>query len=196
MVLYLLGCFLEPAQHGALTAGEVFSHTAVLTDFSEYLLHDDELIRHKRIVLGKFLRTAKALDIQNGVRKAKEITQHGIIFVVECFQLRSNFRLFLQNTLLNNLVHRGRREGQTGLKARLDTGKLIGTHLDNFINGFLSGADYPHRATAFTSDLLCQRLEVQKHIGIRADILAGLVHHEQKSEVFRLTGNICLDVIH
>ena len=51
---------------------------------------------------------------------------------------------FQKDALLDNLIRRGGREGQSRLKTRLNTGKLILAGFDNFVNGFLTGADDPY----------------------------------------------------
>ena len=57
LLLDFLCRFLEAGQHGTLTTGQVLAGISVLADFSKYLLHNDELIRHEWEVLGKFPRT-------------------------------------------------------------------------------------------------------------------------------------------
>ena len=75
LLLNFLCSFLETGQHGTLTTGQVLAGISVLADFSKYLLHDNELIRHKREVLCKFPRTGVAFDIQNGTAKAEQIAK-------------------------------------------------------------------------------------------------------------------------
>ena len=64
LILDLLCCLLEAGQHGTLTAGQMLSGIAVLADLRKHLLHDDELVRHKREVLCKLARAVVALNIQ------------------------------------------------------------------------------------------------------------------------------------
>lgn len=78
----------------------------------------------------------------------------------------------------------GRCQRQSGLEtAGLNTGELIGTNFDDFVDGFLTGAAYPHLAFALATYFLGQGLQIQEHIGIRANVLASLVNHEQESEI-------------
>ena len=110
LVLNLLRRLLETGKHRALTTGKVLAGVTVLTDLRKDLLHDDELIRNKREVYSKLVCTGKALDIQDGVREAEEIAKHRVVFLIETFQLLLNIRFLLQNTLLDNLIHGGRRQ--------------------------------------------------------------------------------------
>ena len=121
LILDLLCSFLESGQHGTLTAGQMLSGIAVLANLGEHLLHDDELIRYEREVPCKLSRTAVALDVQNGIREGEQISQHGIIFVVDLLQLRCNLFLLLKDTLLDNLIRRRRCQGQSGLESGLNT---------------------------------------------------------------------------
>ena len=169
---------------------------AVLANLGKDLLHDNKLVRDKREVHGKFRGAAVALDVQNGIRKAEQVTQDGIVLLVEPFQLSLGFRLFLQNALLNDLIHGRGGEGEAGLETRLNPGEFIRTDLDDLIDGFLAGTHHPDLAAAFAADLLSQGLEVQQHIRVGADVLAHLVDHEQEPEIPRLGGNIGFDVLH
>ena len=110
LVLNLLRRLLETGKHRALTTGKVLAGVTVLTDLRKDLLHDDELIRNKREVYSKLVCTGKALDIQDGVREAEEIAKHRVVFLIETFQLLLNIWFLLQNTLLDNLIHGGRRQ--------------------------------------------------------------------------------------
>ena len=99
----------------------MLSGVAMLADLGEHLLHDDELIRYEREVPCELSRTAVSLNVQNGIRKGEQISQHGIIFVVDLFQLRRNLFLLLKDTLLDNLISRRRCQGQSGLESGLNT---------------------------------------------------------------------------
>ena len=194
LILNLLRGFLETGQHGTLTTRKVFARVAMFADLSKDFLHDDELIRHKREVHCELVCSGKALDIQNGVREAKEIAKDRVIFMVEAFQLLLDIGLFLQDTLLDNLIHGGGRQGETGFETRLNSGELIGTNLDDFINGFLPGTHDPNFAAAFAADLFSQRLEVQEHVSVRSDVLANFVNQEDQPEVLRLLFHVSFDI--
>src|SRR5699024_10678781 len=73
LILHLLGSLLESGEHGTLAAGEVFAGVTMLADLCQHLLNDDELIGHKGESGSKFSAVSKALDVQNGVVKDKEI---------------------------------------------------------------------------------------------------------------------------
>ena len=109
LFLNFLCCFLETREHGTLTAGQMLTGISVLTDFGKYLLHDDELIRHKREVLGKLPRTGISFNIQDRTVEAEQITQNRIILFINTFQIFGCFRFLFQNTLLDDFIHRGRR---------------------------------------------------------------------------------------
>ena len=194
LILNLLSCFLETGQHGTLTTGKVLAGVAVLTDLSKDLLHDDELIRDKREVYCELVCSGKALDIQNGVREAEEIAKDRIIFMIEAFQLLLDIGLFLQDTLLDDFIHRGGRQGEPGFETSLNSGEFISANLDDLINGFLTGAHDPNLAAAFAANLLSQRLEVQEHVGIRSDVLTNFVNQEDKPEILWLLFHVSFDI--
>ena len=187
LVLNFLGCFLEAGKHGTFTAGQMLAGITMLADFCKNLLHDDELIRHKWEIHGKFSGTRITFNIQNGVCETEQITENGVVLLINCFQFGLGFIVLFQNTLLNDFIHRGGRKAQTGFESSLNSGELVSTDFNNFINGFLSGADNPHLTTALTADFLNEGLEIQKHIGIRSDILTHFVHHKQQTEVVRFS---------
>ena len=168
----------------------------MLADFCKNLLHDDELIRHKREIHGKFSGTRITFNIQNGVCETKQITENGVVLLINCFQFGLGFIVLFQNTLLNHFVHRGRRKAQTGFETSLNSGELISTNLDDLVNGFLSGADNPHLTAAFAADFLNEGLEIQKHIGICSDILTHFVHHKQQTEVVWFGGQVILNILY
>ena len=90
-------------------AGQMLTGISVLTDFGKYLLHDDELIRHKREVLGKLPRTGISFNIQDRTVETEQITQNRIILFINTFQIFGCFRFLFQNTFLDDFIHRGRR---------------------------------------------------------------------------------------
>ena len=194
LLLNPLHRLLKARQHGALAAGQVLARIAVLANLGKHLLHDDELVGHKGEIHGKLGGAGVTLDVQYGIGEAEQVAQLGVPGIVERFQLRSSFRLLFQDALLNHLIHGGGGQAQAGLEARLNAGELVGAHLDDLVNGFLTGADHPHPALAFTAELLGQGLEVEQHVGVRAHILTDLVDHEQQAEIAGLFVNILLDV--
>ena len=109
LLLNFLCSFLETGKHGTFTTGQVLAGISVFPDFSKYFLHDDELIRHEWKVLCKFPRTGVAFNVQNRATKAEQVTQNRIILLINTFQVFGCFRFFFQNTLLNDLIHGGRR---------------------------------------------------------------------------------------
>ena len=76
--------------------------------------------------------------------------------MVQAFQLSLDFWLFLQDTFLDDLIHRGGRQRQSGLEAGLNPGKLISADFDDLVDGFLTGAHHPDLAAALAADFLGQ----------------------------------------
>ena len=72
LVLYLLRRLLETGQHGAFAARKVLAGIAVLADFRENLLDDDELIRDKGESRAELRRAGKALDVEDRIIKGKQ----------------------------------------------------------------------------------------------------------------------------
>ena len=193
-VLDSLGGLLETREHGPLAAGEMLAGVAVLADLGKDLLHEDELIRHEGEVFGKLGGAGEALDIQDGIVKAEQITQDRIVVVIDLLQFFPGLVGLQKDTLLDDLIRGRGREGQAGFEAGLNAGELIFTGPDNLVNGLLAGADHPDLAPALAADFLDQGLEVHEQIGIAADILADLVDHEEQAEVIGLGVHIFLDL--
>ena len=72
LVLYLLRCLLETGQHGAFAARKVLAGVAVLADFRENLLDDNELIRHKGESRTELRCAGKALDVEDRIVKGEQ----------------------------------------------------------------------------------------------------------------------------
>ena len=109
LLLNFLCRLLEAGQHGTLTAGQMLAGISVLPDFCKYLLHNDKLIRHEREVFSKFSCTGIAFHIQNGTAETEQVTQNGIIPLINIVQISSSFWFLFQNALLDDFIHRGRR---------------------------------------------------------------------------------------
>ena len=75
LLLNFLCSFLETGEHGTLTTRQVLAGISMFPDFSKYFLHNDELVRHKREILGKLPRTGVAFNIQNRAAEAEQVTQ-------------------------------------------------------------------------------------------------------------------------
>src|SRR5699024_9404663 len=138
-VLNFLCCFLEAGKHGTFTAGQMLAGITMLADFCKNLLHDDELIRHKWEIHGKLSGTRITFNIQNGVCETEQITENGVVLLINCFQFGLGFIVLFQNTLLNDFIHRGGRKAQTGFESSLNSGELVSTDFNNFINSFQIG---------------------------------------------------------
>ena len=87
LLLNFLCSFLEAGQHGTLTTRQVLTGISMFPDFRKYLLHDDELIRHEREVLGKFPWAGITFNIQNRAAEAEQVTQDRIILLINTFQV-------------------------------------------------------------------------------------------------------------
>ena len=72
LVFNFLRRLLEAGQHGAFAARKVLSGVAVLADFRENLLDDDELIRNKGESRAELRRAGKALDVEDRIVKGKQ----------------------------------------------------------------------------------------------------------------------------
>ena len=71
LILDLLCRLLEAGQHGAFAARKVLAGVAVLADFRENLLDDDELIRHKGEGRAELCRAGKAFDVKDRIVKGE-----------------------------------------------------------------------------------------------------------------------------
>ena len=72
LIFDFLRRFLEAGQHGAFTARKVLAGVAVLADFRENLLDDDELIWHKGESRAELRCAGKALDVEDRIIKGKQ----------------------------------------------------------------------------------------------------------------------------
>ena len=72
LVFDFLRRLLETGQHGAFAARKVLAGIAVLADFRENLLDDDELIRDKGESRAELRRAGKALDVEDRIIKGKQ----------------------------------------------------------------------------------------------------------------------------
>ena len=72
LVFDFLRRLLEAGQHGAFAARKVLAGIAVLADFRENLLDDDELIRHKGEGRAELRCAGKALDVEDRVIEGKQ----------------------------------------------------------------------------------------------------------------------------
>ena len=196
LFFHFLGCFLETAQHGTLAAREVLTRIAVFADLHKNFLHDEKLVWNERKVLCKLCRTREALDVRHCICKAEQVAHPGAFFLIDRIQRSFCFRSFFQNTLLNYFVYGRRRKAQTSFETSLNSRKFICSYFDNLINSFLSGADHPDFSSAFAADFFHQRLQIQQHIRVRANILTRFVHHKQKAEVCRFCADVCIDVVY
>ena len=194
LVLNLLCRFLESRKHGTLCTGEVLSGITVLTNLCEDLLHEDELIRHEGIVDYEINRSGVALDVKDGIVEGEEVTKDGIVLTVYLFESCFGRGILLQDTLLNNLVNGGGRERKSCLESCLNSRELISANTDDLVDCFLTRAYNPYLAHALATDLLGERLEVEKHIRVSSYVLSDLVDHEQEAEVSRLLAYIVIDV--
>ena len=196
LLFHFLGCFLETAQHGTLAAREVLTRIAVFADLHKNFLHDEKLVWNERKVLCKLCRTREALDVWHCICKAEQVAHPGAFLLIDCIQRFFCFWSLFQNTLLNYFVYGRRRKAQTSFETSLNSRKFICSYFDNLINSFLSGADHPDFSSAFTADFFHQRLQIQQHIRVRANILTRFVHHKQKAEVCRFCADVCIDVVY
>ena len=154
----------------------MLTRVTMLTNFSKYLLHNNELVRYEREVSDKLLRTGVSLNIQYGAGKAEQVTENGIVLVIYLLQCQFHFRLFLQNTFLDNFVCRRRSQRKSSLETGLNTREFIFTSLDDFIDSFLTGTNNPNLTAALTADFLNKGLQVDKKICVTTYILANLIN--------------------
>ena len=122
-------------------------------DLIEDLLHDDKLVGHEREHRCKLGGSGKSLDIRHSVFffETKQVPQHGIVFFIELLQPGSCSGFLAQNTFLNNLINRRRRQRKAGLEASLNPRKLVDPNFDHVIQSFLAGANHPNFALAAIS---------------------------------------------
>ena len=106
--------------------------------------------------------------------------------------LRCRIRLF-EDSLFDNRIHIGRREGKTGVKAPLNFGEVVALNLGDRVNVLLAGHDDPCLAHTFLAQFFGHGLEVEHELGILSDILANLINEEDNMMVVSLSVNVGFD---
>ena len=194
LILYFLRCLLEAGEHGTLTAGKVLARIAVFPNLSQYLLNNDELVRHKGEGGRKLRAIRKALDVQYRIVKGVEVFQDSVFLVVHhAEKLLSLFGL-CQHTLFDDLINGRRGQTEAGVEASLNLGKVIAGDMDNGVDCLLARNHHPDFAHAAGSDFFHKGLQIDHQIPVVTDILTNLVHHEQQTEVLALTVHIFFDI--
>ena len=194
LVFDFLCRLLEAGQHGAFTARKVLAGVAVLADLRENLLDDDELIRDKGKSRAELCRAGKALDVADRIVEGKQALETRSLFLILHLQKVIRVLRLCQNTLLDDLINRRRRQAQTGIETSLNLGEVVAGDFHNGINRFLTRDHDPDLAPAFVTDLFHQRLQIHHQIAIVTDVLTDFIHAEQETEVSFLAVYILLDL--
>ena len=189
--LHALRRLLKRGEHGAFAAGEMLAGRATLSHLHQHILKQAELIRHKRIGLHKLLFRAVTLHIRGRVLgEAEQVAHHRSILVIgHPKQLRRRV-VFRQNTPLDDLVHRGGGQAQPRVEAPLYLGKIVALDMRHRVDVLLTGDDDPHLALAARTQLLHQRLQIEHHAGIVADVLPDFINQEHEMEIRRFAVHI------
>ncbi len=177
-----LGRLLEAADHGALTAGEVLARAAVLADLAHGPLGDAELVAGERERARELVGRAESLEVGRGVLEGEEVCQNGGVLGVLGLEHLPGAGRLLQDAALDDLVHTGAGERETGVKAPLDLGEVVARHLGDLVDGLLAGDHHPHEAAALDAQGLHDGLEAEHEVGVVADELPHLVDHEHQAE--------------
>ena len=188
------GGFLKKRQHGALTAGKVFTGSPVGTNRSQYAGQQIELVRHKGVDLGKVFRTRVQLFFCRVIEHNQVLDNRCFLLIEQPERLRSRFR-FLKDSLLDNSIHICRREGETGIKPALNFRKVIALDLGDGVNILLAGHDDPCLAHALLAQFLSHSLEIEHQLGVITDVLTNFVHQKYNMVVVPLALDIALDAL-
>ncbi|OPZ47342.1 MAG: hypothetical protein BWY95_01529 [Bacteroidetes bacterium ADurb.BinA104] len=78
----------------------------------------------------------------------------------------------------------------------MNFGEIIAADFHHRIDGFLACDHHPYFSSALASEFLNDGLEINHQVAIIADVLAYLVHTEQKTEVLALGIDVFFDFLH
>ena len=194
LILHILCCFLEPGEHGTLTAGQMLTGIAVLANLGKHLLDHDELIRHKGESCRKLRTIRKALDVKNGIVESIEVFEYGVFLVIDHAKKLICRICFRQNTLFDNFINGGRGKAEARIEASLNFGKVIAGDMDNGVNRLLTCHHDPNLAVAANANLFYKRLQIDHQVTIVTNVLTDFIHHKQQSEILALAVYIFLNV--
>ena len=99
-----------------------------------------------------------------------------------CSSLAKDIGLLFKNAFLDDFIDGRRGKAEARFEARLNTGKLVDTHFDDFIDCLLTCTNDPDLTLALASYFSVNDWRL-RHIGIGAYILSRFVDHEQKTIV-------------
>ena len=188
------GRLFEQSQHGTLTAGQMLARRTVCTDGGQHAGKQIELIRNKGIDLCKVGFVGIQLFLSRVVEDNEVLDDCCFLLIEQPEGLRCRICLF-EDSLLDNRIHIGRREGKTGVKAPLNFGEVVALNLGDRVNVLLAGHDDPCLAHTFLTQFFGHGLEVEHEFGILSDVLADLIHKEDNMVVVSLAFNIGFDAL-
>ena len=181
----LHGGGLEGVEHGALAAGQVQAGDPMAADGLEDLLHQLELVGREGVDVGEVLGVGIGLEGHADVAEAELVLEDVGAGAVERGQLGPGGVGLGQQTLLDDLVDVAAGQGQPGLEAALNLGKVVGlagAHLaEDGVDVLLGGDHHPGAPAAGGAEVLGDGLEAEHQVGVLADELADLVHQEDQA---------------
>ena len=143
------------------------------TDRVQNLTQKIKLIRDKGIDFSKVLSAFIKLHLRCFFKFNLVLYAYLFFIIKQAQRLLCRFR-FIQQTLFDNLIYVGGRQGQTSIEATLNLRKvrtLTRCHLHNRVNILLTGNNYPGTSLTFLAQFLAHRLQVEHHLRVIANIL-------------------------
>ena len=180
-------------QHRTLAVGAVLAGAAEQTNRIQNLAEQVELVRHKGVHLRKIRRIFVQFHFWHITSKLENGAERIHLLRIDSFQFCLRCFILLQDTLFDNLCHVAGGQGQPSVEASLNLGEVYVIDDLNLVNGLLCRDQHPCLTVALNSQIVLQRLEVQHHAGIIANVLTDLIYAENHMVVVALTLDMLAD---
>ena len=193
LILDAFGSAQVHTQHRTLAVGTVLAGAAEQTNCIQNLAEQVELVRHKGVYLCKIRRIFVQFHFWHITSKLENGAERIHLMRIDSFQFCLRCFILFQDTLFDDLCHIAGGQGQPGVKASLNLGEVHIVNDLNFVNSLLCRDQHPCLTMALNSQIVLQRLEVQHHAGIIANVLTDLIHAENHMVVVALTLDMLAD---
>ena len=183
---------LHHPQHRALThRGVPALEHVVLRQPHQGRLEEGELVGHERVDLCEPVPSVVVAVRLGTIDEIEQGAETRVELVVQRIESGLGVGVLTEQTLLDYLLHVVARQLHACGEAGLDLGEVVALGPspipDDTIHVLLAGDTHPCAPVAARAQRLHDRLQVQHELGVGADELADLVHHEQQAMPLRLS---------
>ena len=149
-------------------------------------LEQRELVRDKRVAVNEVILIPKVRVGQGTVRKVKQSLEIVVLHTIDVRQQPSAFCAFLQQALLNDLLHVGTGQFHAVGKSRLNLGKIVTQPFAHFAHNhlhvFLGGHDDPRATSALGGKTFGNSLKVCHELDVFGYVLTRLIDKKIQTE--------------